>query len=254
MKRLSALLLSLLLLISLVGCGTDTPLVSDVSDGVSSVITTTSTTVDAQAGATPQASEELAGGNTTKNGGGGTQAGNKTTTGVGSTPTTATAEQQLVDKAFALTGSATLQATLSGTITNVKEDYSAQHNNASFTIQVKGSDGKAKDLYCYRCQPTGSDKTVVVGQTVTVSGTIKNYSGTIEFDKGSYTVTSGAVGYIIPTMATANVSVTEDGIYDSYQEVGLYIHLYGKLPKNYVRKNQYNDERDLCVGGDRFYT
>lgn len=259
MKRLSALLLSLLLLISLVGCGTDTPLVSDVSDGVSSVITTTSTTVDAQAGATPQASEELAGGNTTKNGGGGTQAGNKTT-GVGSTPTTAatapntaTAEQQLVDKAFALTGSATLQATLSGTITNVKEDYSAQHNNASFTIQVKGSDGKAKDLYCYRCQPTGSDKTVVVGQTVTVSGTIKNYNGTIEFDKGSYTITSGAVGYTIPTMATANVSVTEDGIYDSVQEVGLYIHLYGKLPKNYVRKNQYNDERDLCVGGDRFY-
>ena len=258
MKRLSAFLLSLLLLISLVGCGNNTPPVSDVSD-YTSAVTTASTTVDAQAGATPQASEELAGGNTTKNGGGGTQAGNKTTTGVGSTPTTAatapntaTAEQQLVDKAFALTGNATLQATLSGTITNVKEDYSAQYNNASFTIQVKGSDGKAKDLYCYRCQPTGSDKTVVVGQTVTVSGTIKNYNGTIEFEKGSYTVTGGAVGYIIPTMATANVSVTEDGIYDSVQEVGLYTHLYGKLPKNYVRKNQYNDERDLCVGGDRF--
>lgn len=261
MKRLSSLLLSLLLLLSLVGCGTDTPLVSDGSDGASSVITTTSTTVDAQAGATPQASEELAGGNTTKPSGGGTQAGNKTTTGVGSTPATAatapnaaTAEQQLVDKAFALTGSATLQATLSGTITNVKEPYSTQHKNASFTIQVKGSDGKAKDLYCYRCTPNGIT-TVAVGQTVTVSGTIKNYSGTIEFDKGNYTVQSNGttVTTTMATAATSNITVSENGIYDSYQEVGLYIHLYGKLPKNYVRKSQYNDERDLCVGGDRFY-
>lgn len=260
MKRLSALLLSLLLLISLVGCGTDTPLVSDVSDGASSVITTTSTTVDAQAGATPQASEELAGGNTTKPSGGGTQAGNKTTTGVGSTPTTAatapaTAEQQLVDKAFALTGSATLQATLSGTITNVKEPYSTQHKNASFTIQVKGSDGKVKDLYCYRCKPTGNNTTVAVGQTVTVSGTIKNYSGTIEFDKGSYTITSGAVPYTIPTLAPYNGTVEEDGIYDSYQEVGLYIHLYGKLPKNYISESQYKSQgrpKDKCVGGKSF--
>lgn len=262
MKRLSALLLSLLLLISMVGCSVEVSVVPDGSDGASSVITTTSTTVDAQAGATPQASEELAGGTTTKPSGGGTQAGNKTTTGGQATTTTTTApaitaEQQLVDKAFALTGSATVQGTLSGTIVSVKEAYSSQYKNASFTIRVKGSDGKDKDLYCHRCKPaTGSATAVAAGQTVTVSGTIKNYNGTIEYDQGSYTVTGGTAGTTaaggIPTLAPYNGTVEEDGIYDSYQEVGLYIHLYGKLPKNYVKKNQYNDERDLCVGGDRF--
>ena len=48
-------------------------------------------------------------------------------------------------------------------------------------------------------------------------------------------------------------SVDEDGIYDSAEEVGLYIHIYGKLPKNYVTKSEYNKEKYLCVGGDRFY-
>ena len=36
--------------------------------------------------------------------------------------------------------------------------------------------------------------------------------------------------------------------------MGLYIHIYGKLPKNYVTKSQYNkSDRYQCVGGDRFY-
>ena len=33
-------------------------------------------------------------------------------------------------------------------------------------------------------------------------------------------------------------SVTEDGIYDSRDEVALYIHLYGHLPDNYITKNE----------------
>lgn len=36
---------------------------------------------------------------------------------------------------------------------------------------------------CYRLSGEGAE-TLAVGDTITVSGTIKNYKGTIEFDKG----------------------------------------------------------------------
>lgn len=174
--------------------------------------------------------------------------------GTDSTTTTDSAQQQLVDEAFALTGSATLQGTLTGTVVSVKEAYSDRYGNASFTIQVCGTDGQPKDLYCYRCTPVGAGE-VAVGQSVTVSGTIKNYKGTIEFDKGTYAVEGG--GTIVTTTTTTKApfdgTVEEDGIYDSAEEVGLYIHIYGKLPKNYVTKSEYNKDKYLCVGGDRFY-
>lgn len=174
--------------------------------------------------------------------------------GTDSTTTTIPADRQLVDEAFALTGSQTLQGTLTGTVVRVKEAYSDRYGNASFTIQVFGTDGQPRDLYCYRCTPAGVGD-IDVGQTATVSGTIKNYKGTIEFDKGVYAVEGG--GTIVTTATTAKApfdgTVDEDGIYDSAEEVGLYIHIYGKLPKNYVTKSEYNKDKYLCVGGDRFY-
>ena len=182
--------------------------------------------------------------------------GNTTTTTTTTTTTANTADQQLVDRAFALTGSATLQGTLTGPVVSVKEGYTDRYGNASFTIQVEGTDG-VHDLYCYRCEPVnGTDPYITVGQTVTVSGTIKNYKGTIEFDKGSYAVGGG--GSIVTTTTTTQPpfdgTVEEDGIYDSADEVGLYIHLYGKLPQNYVTKSEYNKSDPYqCVGGDRFY-
>lgn len=180
--------------------------------------------------------------------------GNSTTaTSAPTTTTTHSAEQRLVDQAFALTGSETLQGTLTGTVVSVKEAYTTHYGNASFTIQVRGTDG-VKDLYCYRCTPIGAGE-VAVGQSVTVSGTIKNYRGTIEFDKGTYAVEGS--GSIVTTTATTQApfdgTVDENGIYDSAEEVGLYIHIYGKLPKNYVTKSEYNKDKYLCVGGDRFY-
>ena len=55
----------------------------------------------------------------------------------------------------------------------------------------------------------------------------------------------------------------EDGIYDSKEEVALYIHIYDKLPSNYITKKEARDlgwpGGDLseyapgkCIGGDRF--
>ena len=34
------------------------------------------------------------------------------------------------------------------------------------------------------------------------------------------------------------LTVTEDGVYDSKEEVALYIHLYGHLPSNYITKKE----------------
>ena len=282
MKRLASLLFAFLLLISLVGCGSTTP--PDAAPGTTTTTTqgesgiTTTVPVDGDSdpttpvagdvdpttadtgdsGTTTTGTNEVepsAGGTTTTQNHGATTTA-VTTTKKDATTTTApapSAEQLLVDKAFALTGSATLQGTLTGTVISVKEAYSSGYGNASFTIQVRGTTG-VKELYCYRCKPTGEGN-ITVGQSVTVSGTIKNYNGTIEFDKGSYTVVGS--GSIVTTTTTTKAassgSIDEGGIYDSYEEVGLYIHLYGKLPKNYVTKSQYNKEKYLCVGGDRFY-
>lgn len=55
----------------------------------------------------------------------------------------------------------------------------------------------------------------------------------------------------------------EDGVYDSKDEVALYIHCYGHLPKNYVKKSKAQDAGwsggpvwkylpGKCIGGDRF--
>ena len=59
------------------------------------------------------------------------------------------------------------------------------------------------------------------------------------------------------------VTVTEDGFYDSKEEVALYLHLYGKLPGNYMTKKQARKQgwpggsldsyiKGKCIGGDYF--
>ncbi len=53
-----------------------------------------------------------------------------------------------------------------------------------------------------------------------------------------------------------------NGSYTTKNDVALYIHLYGRLPKNFITKNQAEDaygktnglnKYGKCIGGDRFY-
>ena len=57
--------------------------------------------------------------------------------------------------------------------------------------------------------------------------------------------------------------ITADGIYTSKEDVALYIHTYGCLPKNFMTKNEARElgweggsleefAPGMCIGGDRF--
>ena len=72
-----------------------------------------------------------------------------------------------------------------------------------------------------------------------------------------------APGTEAPIPAVPGPAVTEDGIYDSKEEVALYIHLYRHLPSNYITKKQAEalgwpggDLRPYapgkCIGGSHF--
>lgn len=68
--------------------------------------------------------------------------------------------------------------TLEGKVTGVDSAYSADYNNVSVYILVEG-----KEILCYRMVGNGIDK-VDTGDTITVTGKIKNFNGTVEFDQG----------------------------------------------------------------------
>ena len=65
-----------------------------------------------------------------------------------------------------------------GTVVAIPSAYSEQYGNITVNMQV----GRLDDLIiqCYRLTG-GAD--LAIGDEITVSGAIKNYKGTIEFDK-----------------------------------------------------------------------
>lgn len=71
--------------------------------------------------------------------------------------------------------------TLTGVIVNIPTAYSPDYKNITVDIVVAGIEDMP--IQCYRLAGEGAD-TLAVGDTITVTGSIKNYKGTIEFDKG----------------------------------------------------------------------
>lgn len=108
------------------------------------------------------------------------------TKGSASKPTNSKA---IVDAAFALAGGDSLPyfATLTGKIVEITDEYSTQYKNISVIIEVEGSNGM-QELKCYRMKGDGADA-LAVGDTITVTGVIKNYvhssgDSEVEFDSG----------------------------------------------------------------------
>ena len=71
--------------------------------------------------------------------------------------------------------------TLTGVISSIDTAWSDEYKNITVTIIVAGMEDNK--IQCYRLAGEGAD-TLAVGDTITVTGTLKNYKGTIEFDKG----------------------------------------------------------------------
>ena len=90
--------------------------------------------------------------------------------------------EDIVNAAYALEQGATLDGThtLTGVVTVINYAYSADHKNITVTIVVAGLTDKP--IECYRMTGDGCDL-IAVGDTITVTGTIKNYNGKVEFDK-----------------------------------------------------------------------
>ena len=93
------------------------------------------------------------------------------------------APETIVENAYKLEDGKALDGTytLTGVITKVDTAWSEQYGNITVTIQV----GELTDklIQCYRLKGDGA-KDLKVGDKITVTGTLKNYKGTIEFDAG----------------------------------------------------------------------
>ena len=108
---------------------------------------------------------------------------------------------QIMADAFALPtgGSMSYEATLTGKITKIDTPYNSSYKNITVTIAVPGYE--SKPMLCYRIKGDGAEK-LAVGDTITVTGTIINYNGTVEFQAGSTldkVVSGGGVAIVAPS-------------------------------------------------------
>ncbi|MBO4326446.1 MAG: PT domain-containing protein [Clostridia bacterium] len=71
--------------------------------------------------------------------------------------------------------------TLTGVVKEVNTAFNPEYNNVTVTIVVDGNE--AQTVQCFRLTGTGADL-IGAGDTITVTGKLKNYNGTREFDAG----------------------------------------------------------------------
>ncbi len=93
-----------------------------------------------------------------------------------------TTEEEIVNAAFALEVGKALskEYTLTGVITDIPTPYNAEYKNVSVIIK-NGATGK--EILCYRLSGEGADE-LIEGDEIKVTGILKNYKGTVEFDQG----------------------------------------------------------------------
>lgn len=88
---------------------------------------------------------------------------------------------EIVDKAYELEAGESMpgENTLTGTIVAIDSAYNKNYGNISVVIAIAGKEDKP--ILCYRM--VGDNiKNIAIGDVITVTGTLKNYKGTVEFD------------------------------------------------------------------------
>ena len=188
------------------------------------------------------------------------------------TPTKPTTPAEIVNAAYALKAGETLDGTytLTGKVTNVKE-YDSYSTNICLTFAVEGLEDKP--IYCYwmRDNQNGDNKNIKAGDTITVTGTLKNHSNTVEFDKPTLisvgdvpdtTVTAEEIvnaayaletGEMLDGTYTLTGKVTNVKEYDSYStNICLTFAVEGLEDKPiycyWMRDNQNGNNKDIVVG------
>ncbi len=106
--------------------------------------------------------------------------------------------------------------------TELLERYEAGYKEGYETAYKEGSDTGFDEGYA-----AGNQDAKTPEQSVADSGGAK-------LDPDALLAKYKASAYVCPS----NITVKEDGWYYSKDEVGLYIHTFGKLPENYLSKKQ----------------
>ena len=89
----------------------------------------------------------------------------------------------IVEEAYALPRGTKLPGkyTLTGRVSSIEKAWSEDYNNVTLTIRVAGCE--SKPIRCYSLIGEGIED-IRVGDTITVTGTLQNFSSRIEFDSG----------------------------------------------------------------------
>ena len=100
-------------------------------------------------------------------------------------------QKALLKAAFDLAEGASMDypAVMTGTVTKIDTPWSEEYGNITVIIEIEGQ--ADYPVMCYRLSGEGANA-IAVGDTITVAGIIKNYNGTIEFDKGCKLVPNDA--------------------------------------------------------------
>lgn len=122
-------------------------------------------------------------------------------------------QADIVNDAWALAENTTLGTfTLTGVIKSIDTPYDSGFGNLTVSIIVDGL--TEKPMICFRMKGTGAES-LMVNDTITVTGTIKNYNGKVEFDSGC-TFKDRVVGtstVSVDANSSKNATVTlEDGM------------------------------------------
>lgn len=188
-------------------------------------------------------------------------------------PSTQKTPAQIIDEAYALAENTSLNytATLTGKVISVDDAYSEEFDNITVTIQVEGK--ADKPIKCYRLKGQDIDR-IAKGDTITVTGTLKNHYGTVEFDLGCTMVNRIAGGNAPTTQLTdpaqimnfayslqagekMEYDVTLEGVvtkvsspYDpAYKNISVYIAVKGS-DKELLLYRMKGDEADKLVKDD----
>ena len=107
----------------------------------------------------------------------------------------------------------TAPSTLTGVIVGIPTAYSPDYKNITVDMVVAGL--ADYQIQCYRLSGEGAEN-LAIGDTITVTGTIKNYKGLIEFDKGC-TFVKGATAE--PVEETKYVQVTSTAMFKKVSSI-----------------------------------